>query len=86
MYFVLLQIRINVRRTKGLVGQVQVTYTTSQGNAITGTDFFPEAGLLVFENGVDSQSFQVSIIPDDLPEGPEDFFVNITSIRLLAPR
>ena len=74
-----------VRRTQGLVGQVQVGYRTWPGTATTGQDFFPAAGVLLFENGVDSQSVQVTLRPDDTPEGPETFFINITSVRLLTP-
>ena len=80
------QVQVMVRRTKGLVGQVQVRYTTSPGTATTGQDFYPAAGVLVFENGVDSQFVQVSLRPDDIPEGPETFFINITSVQLLSPR
>jgi hypothetical protein len=71
---------------KGLVGQVQVSYTTTPGTATAGQDFYPAAGVLVFENGVDAKIVKVSVIPDTLPEGSESFFVNITSVLLLSPR
>ena len=80
------QVQVTVRRTKGLVGQVQVRYTTSPGTATTGQEFYPAAGVLVFENGVDSKFVTVSLQPDDIPEGPETFFINITSVQLLSPR
>nr|KAG5699576.1 hypothetical protein BaRGS_033772 [Batillaria attramentaria] len=50
-----LQVQTMVRRNKGLVGQVQVYYTTSDGTATSGQDYFPNAGVLVFENGVDAK-------------------------------
>ncbi|KAL8615958.1 hypothetical protein ACOMHN_034634 [Nucella lapillus] len=78
-------VNATVRRSKGLVGQVQVGYTTSQGTATLGQDFYLAQGVLTFENGVDSQVVRVTLRPDDVAEGPETFFVNITSVRLVNP-
>ncbi|XP_055956200.1 adhesion G-protein coupled receptor V1 [Patella vulgata] len=78
-------VTIPVLRNNGLNGQVQVSYTTVPGTALEGTDFFPTSGTLLFENGVNRQSINVNIIPDTDPEGPEMFYVNITSVVLLQP-
>ncbi|KAK7486836.1 hypothetical protein BaRGS_00021983 [Batillaria attramentaria] len=67
------------------LANVQVYYTTSDGTATSGQDYFPNAGVLVFENGVDAKGVQVSLISDSTPEGPETFFINITSVTLLNP-
>ena len=40
---------------------------------------------LVFAEGVDLNTIKISLVPDNIPEGPESFLVNLTSIELLQP-
>ncbi|KAH9498632.1 Adhesion G-protein coupled receptor V1 [Bulinus truncatus] len=76
-------LQLLVTRTKGMIGQLQVAYTTASGTALSGLDFRPSAGVLTFQSGVTSQILEVYIIDDNIPEGPEDFYVNLTSVQLV---
>ncbi|KAI8777860.1 G-protein coupled receptor 98, partial [Biomphalaria glabrata] len=76
-------VQVSVTRTKGLIGQLQVAYTTTSGMAVSNQDFRPAAGVLTFQSGVNTQLVEVYIIPDDIPEGPEDFYINLTSVQLV---
>ncbi|XP_048257204.1 adhesion G-protein coupled receptor V1-like isoform X2 [Haliotis rufescens] len=78
-------VQIEVRRQDGNVGQVQVSYTSTPDTAVSDQDYFPVAGTLRFESGVQTMPIQVTIKPDDLPEGPEQFYLNLTSAQLLSP-
>lgn len=70
-------------RDKGLYGQLNVAYTTSQGNATAYEDYIPKSGTLTFIAGMSNQTIEVSIVPDVTAEGPEDFYVNLTSVVLI---
>nr|XP_006812422.1 PREDICTED: G protein coupled receptor 98-like protein isoform X1 [Saccoglossus kowalevskii] len=78
------QILLQIVRNAGLIGQVQLSYTTSPGTAITGQDFSPSSRTVIFSDGVDIQNVDIIILQDDIPEAPEDFYVNITSLELLS--
>ena len=41
---------------------------------------------LTFSNGIDESTITVPILPDDIPEGPESFYVNLTNVRLATAR
>ncbi|XP_061172919.1 adhesion G-protein coupled receptor V1-like [Saccostrea echinata] len=79
------QVTISVIRTEGTDNQVLVSYTTTQGSAQSYTDFYPATNTLTFQQGQSIQTIDIRIIQDDLPEGPEEFFVNLTSARLVNP-
>ena len=73
-------------RGKGLNGQLLVHYTTHTSTQLGATeyqDFLPSAGTLTFLPAVDSQVIEVNLVPDDLPEGGEEFMVNLTSVQLV---
>ncbi|MGA2852646.1 MAG: Calx-beta domain-containing protein [Verrucomicrobiota bacterium] len=53
---------INVLRTGYTNSVVSVQYIATNGTAIVGQDFTPSTGVLMFTNGVTSQSFNVQII------------------------
>lgn len=80
------QVTVSVVRIDGTDEQVFVTYTTTAGSAQSYADFYPSANTLTFQQGQTIQTIEIRIIQDDLPEGPEDFFVNLTSARLVNPR
>ena len=50
--------------------------------AETGLDYIARSGSLVFGEGVTSQSFNLSISQDTVPEISEYIFVAITSVQL----
>ncbi|XP_076465116.1 adhesion G-protein coupled receptor V1-like isoform X2 [Babylonia areolata] len=78
-------VRVTVRRSKGQEGQVQVKYTTSEGTATEGEDFNRAEGFLIFASGQNSSVVEVSLRRDDMAEGPETFFINLTSVSLVNP-
>lgn len=73
-------------RRSGLNGKVFVTYKTWAGTAKPHEDFYPEEGTLTFQHGQNQLFIDVQLKQDDLPEGPESFYLNLTSARLVEPR
>ena len=73
---------VTVVRSGGSLGEVVVSYETSGGSAVSGLDFSPEAGRLLFAPGQTSREVLLHIVDDVLPEGPEEFHLNITSVEL----
>ena len=63
-----------------------VSYTTTPGTAEEYKDFYPKAGTLEFQHGENRKDVEITIEQDDLPEGPEMFYLNLTSTRRLIPR
>jgi len=60
------QATINVIRTGYAGNAVSVNYTTTNGTAVGGINYLPEAGTLYFTNGQSSSSFSVPIISSTL--------------------
>ncbi|XP_070543508.1 adhesion G-protein coupled receptor V1-like isoform X2 [Ptychodera flava] len=78
------QVNLNIVRTGGLIGRVQVSYSTASGSALAGQDFSSSSRSVVFNDGVRLQVITIVVLEDNEPEGPENFFVNITSLTLLS--
>ncbi|KAG7243926.1 hypothetical protein INR49_006081 [Caranx melampygus] len=76
-------LNVTVNRSFGSLGSVWVTYKTSGDTAVSGGDFTPASGRLLFTSGQISQQFRLKIQDDSLPEGPEMFFVYITEVELV---
>uniref|UniRef100_A0A3Q3W600 Adhesion G-protein coupled receptor V1 n=1 Tax=Mola mola TaxID=94237 RepID=A0A3Q3W600_MOLML len=77
-------VNVAVNRSTGSVGSVWVTYQTSGSTAVSGVDFTPASGQLLFTPGQTSQQITLHIQDDSLPEGPEMFFLNITEVELVS--
>jgi plastocyanin len=61
---------INVQRTGGSSGAVAVHYATSNGTAVTGTNYQAASGTLNWASGDSAvKSFEVSVINDGKPDG-----------------
>lgn len=75
-----------VNRSYGSLGSVWVTYQTTSSTAVSGDDFTPASGQLLFTPGQTSQQIPLHIQEDSLPEGPEIFFLNITKVELISAR
>ncbi len=68
----LVQVSVFVTRTGGSTGAVTVSYATSNGTAIAGSDYTATSGTLSWGNGVSgSQVFEVYITDDALVEPME---------------
>ncbi|XP_061116243.1 adhesion G-protein coupled receptor V1 [Conger conger] len=76
-------VNVTVQRSMGLLGSVWLFYETVSGVAVGGSDFTHTAGRLLFGPGVAARSVSVEILDDSLPEGPEEFYLNITHVELL---
>lgn len=68
------------------MARVQLWYQTLSSSAVGGSDFAPVTGQLVFGPGEASRPISVEILNDELPEGPEEFFINITRVEILGGR
>lgn len=74
------QVTITATRTGGSNGQVSVQFGTGPASATAGADYQPASGTLVWESGdAAPKTFTVGIVDDTLVEGPETFFVNLSS-------
>lgn len=77
---------MTIVRSLGLFGSVWVSFHTEARTAISGQDFGQSSGRLLFRPGESSRVITLIILDDDLPEGPEEFFLNITLVELLNAR
>lgn len=77
---------MTIVRSMGLFDSVWVSYHTEGRTAISGQDFGQSSGRLLFRPGESSKAITLIILDDDLPEGPEEFFLNITLVELLNTR
>ncbi len=58
---------------------VSVNYATADGTATAGSDYVSVSGMLTFAPGETSKTVTVLVNGDVLQEGPETFFVNLSS-------
>uniref|UniRef100_A0A667Y0L3 Adhesion G-protein coupled receptor V1 n=1 Tax=Myripristis murdjan TaxID=586833 RepID=A0A667Y0L3_9TELE len=75
-------VNVTVIRSLGTLGTVWVTYQTSGSTAVSGVDFSPASGRLLFTPGQIARQVMLRIHDDDLPEGPEVLYLNITEVEL----
>lgn len=80
------QVNVSVNRYIGSLGSVWVTYETSGDTAVSGVDFTPASGRLLFTPGQTSQQVTLHIQDDSLPEETEMFFLNITEVEIVNAR
>ncbi|KAL4228132.1 hypothetical protein ACF0H5_013567 [Mactra antiquata] len=78
-------VSLPVIRRSGLNGQVFVRYKTIQGTAKEHEDYFPVEGTLTFQHGQKQLFIDIQLKQDDIPEGPESFYLNLTSAKLVEP-
>ncbi|XP_055742122.1 adhesion G-protein coupled receptor V1 isoform X1 [Salvelinus fontinalis] len=77
------KVNVTVVRSMGTFGSVWVTYQTAGSVAVSGVDFTEVSGRLLFSPGQTTRGVTLSIHDDDLPEGPEEFYLNIITVELL---
>ncbi|PRC51946.1 sodium:calcium exchanger, partial [Mycobacterium sp. ITM-2017-0098] len=56
-----------------------VSYTTSNGTAVAGTDYTASTGVIEFAAGVTSRTVHVDILGDGVAESNETFTVTLSS-------
>uniref|UniRef100_A0A8B9KDR7 Adhesion G protein-coupled receptor V1 n=1 Tax=Astyanax mexicanus TaxID=7994 RepID=A0A8B9KDR7_ASTMX len=76
-------VNVTVVRSMGLLGSVWVSYQTEGRTAVIGLDFNQSSGRLLFSPGDSFKIITLKILDDSLPEGPEEFYLNITQVQLL---
>ena len=80
---------ITVLRSGGKAGGVTVDYTTAAGTATEGEDYTATAGTLTFEANETSQTFQIPLLTDDVPDGNKTVLLSLSNpgggARLVAP-
>lgn len=72
-------VTITIMRTNGSDGTVTISYTTSNGSAVAGTDYNAASGILTFANGETTKAFNITLLPDALSEGNETFSVALSN-------
>ncbi len=71
---------VNVLRLGTSTGSSSVSYyTTTNGTALAGTDYYPTNGVLTFNPGETNKYIQVPIINNLLPEGNRTVFLSLTN-------
>lgn len=74
-------VAITVTRSGGSFGALSVSYGTSDGSAVSGSDYTSTGGTLNWANGdASSKSFSVPIVDDATVESTENFTVSLASI------
>jgi hypothetical protein len=73
-------VTITVTRTGNTAGTAAVAYSSSDGSALSGSDYQAVSGTLMFAAGESSKSFSVPIINDTVSEANETFNVSLTSV------
>uniref|UniRef100_A0A8C5LUA9 Adhesion G protein-coupled receptor V1 n=1 Tax=Leptobrachium leishanense TaxID=445787 RepID=A0A8C5LUA9_9ANUR len=77
-------INVTVVRSSGRYGEVHVTYGSLDGSALYDLDFANASGTLIFRPNEAIKSLLIEIKNDIIPEGPEDFFVVLTEVKLVG--
>lgn len=72
-------IMITVTRTNGSDGVAAVSYSTGNGTAVAGQDYFSASGTLNFSDGETSKTFSISIIDDVVVEASESVNLALSS-------
>lgn len=70
----------------GTYSSVVLHFQTFSGSADSGQDFAPLSGQLHFAPGITSQELIMEILDDEIPEGPEEFYINITEVTAVNTR
>lgn len=80
---------MNVIRKFGSSGQVRVYYMTSPGNATStpepNADYVASSGWLTYNEGLTQQTVTIQIYNNNIPQGPVEFYLNLTKLELISP-
>ncbi|KAI1900416.1 hypothetical protein AGOR_G00049720 [Albula goreensis] len=76
-------VNVTVQRSMGTFSKVWLYYETVGSVAVDGADFAPAKSQLLFGPAMADHVITIEILDDSLPEGPEEFYLNITNVELL---
>nr|XP_021553254.1 G-protein coupled receptor 98 [Neomonachus schauinslandi] len=69
-----------VKRVKGIFGEIMVYWEISSEFDITG-DFLSTKGFFTIADGESEVSFDIHLLPDDIPEIEEDYVIQLVSVE-----
>ncbi|XP_045053798.2 adhesion G-protein coupled receptor V1 [Desmodus rotundus] len=69
-----------VKRVKGILGEIKVYWEISSQFDITG-DFLSTKGFFTIADGESDASFDVHLLPDDVPEIEEEYVIQLVSVE-----
>ncbi|KAF6125476.1 hypothetical protein HJG60_009913 [Phyllostomus discolor] len=69
-----------VKRVKGILGEIKVYWEISSQFDITG-DFLSTKGFFTIADGESEVSFNVHLLPDDVPEIEEEYVIRLVSVE-----
>ncbi|KAM5328541.1 adhesion G-protein coupled receptor V1 [Glossophaga mutica] len=69
-----------VKRVKGILGEIKVYWEISSQFDITG-DFLSTKGFFTIADGESEVSFDVHLLPDDVPEIEEEYVIRLVSVE-----
>jgi uncharacterized delta-60 repeat protein len=73
--------QIVVQRKFSSSGEVSVNYSTSNGSAISGSDYYAVSGSLTWPDGdLEDKTIIIPIRPDVVSEGVEDFTLTLSNV------
>jgi G-protein coupled receptor 98 len=75
-------VTLTVERSGGLTGVITVTYEITLNGVLAKEDIMPAKGDIFFLTNQNVRTFDVSILPDDIPEGPEPYIVTLKSVSI----
>jgi hypothetical protein len=71
---------ITVQRSGGTNDEVQVSYETMNGTAVSGSDYMSALGTLTFPDGETEQTFTIMLLDDPGDEGSETFTIQLSNV------
>lgn len=72
-------VTITVQRINGTAGAVSVQYATSNGTAVSGSDYTATSGTLNFADGDTSKTFNVTSLQDSAAEADETIVLTLSN-------
>ncbi|XP_058132092.1 adhesion G-protein coupled receptor V1 [Dasypus novemcinctus] len=69
-----------VKRVKGILGDITVYWELTSEFDITG-DFISTKGFFVIADGESEVTFDIHLLPDDIPEVEEDYVIQLVSVK-----
>ena len=82
---------VYIVREQGARGTIDVVYETvpkrdvpEENRAIVGRDYEATQGTILMRENVTRVPIQITLLPDDNPEAPESFLINITEVTYLG--
>jgi aryl-phospho-beta-D-glucosidase BglC (GH1 family) len=69
-----------LRLSAASAAPVTVTVTTADGTATAGLDYKPVSATITFAPGETVKTVPVSVLADNVPEGPETLFLRVTGV------